>query len=102
MSTRRPLSLDVPLAVKPPPARRGHAAGTRVKREPPQVKGRNESRNESSLLVSGLVLVVSPAVALASGAPSHPGATDNQGTQTAAANEPRDSGQTGQGACLQA
>ena len=57
---------------------------------------------KAALLVSGLVLVVSPAVALASGAPSHPGAPDNQGTQTAAANEPSDSGQPGPGASLPA
>ena len=50
-----------------------------------------------ALLVSGLALVVSPAVALASGAPSSPGAPDNQGTQTAAANRPSDTGAAGAG-----
>jgi len=55
-----------------------------------------------ALLVSGLALVVSPAVALASGAPSNPGAPDNQGTQTAAANRPSDTGQPGPGASLPA
>ncbi len=55
-----------------------------------------------ALLVSGLALVVSPAVALASGAPSSPGAPDNQGTQTAAANRPSDTGQPGPGASLPA
>ena len=51
---------------------------------------------KAALLVSGLALVVSPAVALASGAPSNPGAPDNQGTQTAAANKPSDTGQPSQ------
>jgi hypothetical protein len=57
---------------------------------------------KAALLVSGLALVVSPASALASGEPSHPGAPDNQGTQTAAANKPSDTGQPGPGASLPA
>jgi hypothetical protein len=55
---------------------------------------------KAALVVSGLILVVSPAVALASGPPSHPGAPDNQGTQTAAANKPTASGRPGPGASL--
>ncbi len=57
---------------------------------------------KAALLVSGLALVVSPAVALASGSPSNPGAPDNQGTQTAATNQPGDTGQPGPGASLPA
>jgi hypothetical protein len=57
---------------------------------------------KAALLVSGLVLVVSPAVALASGTPSDQGAPDNQGTQTAAASKPSASGQPGPGASLPA
>ncbi len=57
---------------------------------------------KAALLVSGLALVVSPTAALASGAPSDPGAPDNQGTQTAAANKPSDTGQPGPGASLPA
>ena len=57
---------------------------------------------KAALLVSGLALVVSPAVALASGSPSNPGAPDNQGTQTAATNQPSDTRQPGPGASLPA
>ena len=57
---------------------------------------------KAALLVSGLALVVSPAVAFASGSPSNPGAPDNQGTQNAAANQPSDTGQPGPGASLPA
>src|SRR6266516_3465684 len=57
---------------------------------------------KAALLVSGFALVVSPAVAPASGAPSNPGAPDNQGTQTATANKPSDTGQPGPGASLPA
>ncbi len=57
---------------------------------------------KAALLVSGFALVVSPGVALASGAPSNPGAPDNQGTQTATANKPSDTGQPGPGASLPA
>jgi hypothetical protein len=56
----------------------------------------------AALLVSGLALVVSPAIALAAGGPGNPGAPDNQGTQTAAANNPGDAGQPGPGASLPA
>lgn len=56
---------------------------------------------KAALLASGLVLAVSPAVALASGSPSNPGAPDNQGTQTAAASK-SESGQPGPGASLPA
>src|SRR5207247_9999436 len=59
-------------------------------------------RTKVALLVSGLAFVVSPAVALASGAPSNPGAPDNQGTQTAEASKPSDTGQPGPGASLPA
>lgn len=57
---------------------------------------------KAALLVSGLALVVSPAVALASGSPSSPGVPDNHGTQTASANEPSDSDEPGPGASLPA
>jgi hypothetical protein len=57
---------------------------------------------KAALLASGLVLIVSPAVALASGTPSNPGAPNNHGTLTAAANKPSDSGQPGPGASLPA
>jgi len=57
---------------------------------------------KAALLVSGFALVVSPAIALASGEPGNPGAPDNQGTQTAAANKPSDTGQPGPGASLPA
>jgi hypothetical protein len=57
---------------------------------------------KAALLVSGLALVVSPAIALASGEPGNPGAPDNQGTQTAAASKPSDTGQPGPGASLPA
>jgi hypothetical protein len=64
-----------------------------------RMKGREMNLGtKAALLVSGLALVVSPAVALASGSPSNPGAPDNQGTQTAAANKPSDTGQPGPGA----
>jgi hypothetical protein len=67
------------------------------------MKGREMNLGtKAALLVSGLALVVSPAVALASGSPSNPGAPDNQGTQTAAANQPSDTGQPGPGASLPA
>jgi hypothetical protein len=55
---------------------------------------------KAALLLSGLALVVSPAAALASGSPSDPGTTDNQGTQNAAANKPSDAAQPGPGASL--
>jgi hypothetical protein len=55
---------------------------------------------KAALLVSGLALLVVPAVALAAGAPSNPGAPDNQGTQTAAANRPNDTSQPGPNASL--
>jgi hypothetical protein len=65
------------------------------------MKGREMNLGtKAALLVSGLALVVSPAVALASGSPSNPGAPDNQGTQTAATNQPSDTGQPGPGASL--
>src|SRR6266581_2223388 len=68
-----------------------------------RVKGRKMNLGtKAALLVSGFALVVSPAVALASGAPSNPGAPDNQGTQTATANKPSDTGQPGPGASLPA
>jgi hypothetical protein len=57
---------------------------------------------KAALLLSALVLAVSPAVALAAGPPSTPGAPDNQGTQKAAANKGSDSGQPGPGASLPA
>jgi len=57
---------------------------------------------KAALFASGLVLAVSPAIALASGSPSNPGAPDNHGTQTAAANRPSDTGQPGPGASLPA
>jgi hypothetical protein len=57
---------------------------------------------KAALLVSGLALVVSPAVAVASGSQSNPGAPDNKDTQTAAANQPSDTGQPGPGASLPA
>jgi hypothetical protein len=67
------------------------------------MKGREMNLGtKAALLVSGLALVVSPAVALASGSPSNPGAPDNQGTQTAATNKPSDTGQPGPGASLPA
>src|SRR5213592_736663 len=68
-----------------------------------RMKGREMKLGpKAALLASGLALVVSPAVALASGSPSNPGAPDNQGTQTAAANKPSDTGQPGPGATLPA
>jgi hypothetical protein len=57
---------------------------------------------KGGLLLSCLALAVSPAVALASGSPQNPGAPDNQGTQTAAANRPSDAGKPGPGASLPA
>jgi hypothetical protein len=57
---------------------------------------------KAALLMSGLALVVSPAVALASGVPSNPGAPNNHGTQTAAANKPSNPGPPAPGASLPA
>jgi hypothetical protein len=59
-------------------------------------------RAKAALLAGGLVLAVSPAIALASGGPSNPGTPDNQGAQTAAANKPSEADQPGPGASLPA
>ena len=64
--------------------------------------GKMKFGTKAGLLASGLVLIVSPTVAFASGTPSNPGAPTNQGTLTAAANKPNNSGEPGPGASLPA